>query len=194
MTVLVGCDLETTGLNAEKGAQIIEIGLSIYKAHKVSGVIKLEKVSKTYCKRIEPTCSIEAKAQLVHGISMADLKGCPKWEEIAPSIHKILSKADVFVAHNVEFDAMFLLHEFHRVGLKMPNCEVFCTMENGRTATSLGANPTLGNLCWAFGVKYDGSVAHAADYDIDKTMECFKYGVESGVWKLPELARKSTAA
>lgn len=183
MTLIVtGCDLETTGIDAEKGAQIIEIGLAIYGTN--NGV-DFKKLSKTFLRRCMPTVPIEKGAYNVHGISLDDLKGEKSWLEIAPTVSKILARTDVFVAHNVAFDAPFLVTELLRAEQPMPDLFTFCTMENGRTATALGKLPNLGELCWAFDVDYDADTAHAADYDIERTMQCFFKGLKAGRFNVP---------
>jgi DNA polymerase-3 subunit epsilon len=58
-------------------------------------------------------------------------------------------------------------------------------MENGRFATALGKLPSLEELAASLGVDYDASIAHAADYDIMVTMECFKIGFQRGYFNPP---------
>ncbi len=58
-------------------------------------------------------------------------------------------------------------------------------MKNGRWATANGKNPKLGELCWALQVDYDPALAHAAEYDVQKTAECLWRGVDAGLYKLP---------
>lgn len=177
-----GLDLETTGLSADAGHRIIEIAISTYKTDDFA---TFSKVGKTYLKRVDPKRSIDAKAQAVHGISIDQLLGCPTWEELAPEIHKRLFDCSMIVAHNINFDIPFIVTEFDRVGLSPKNVELFCTLENGRNATAMGKVPNLGELCWATGVDYDADSAHAADYDIDCTMEAFFKGVKLGLFTLP---------
>lgn len=181
--IIVGGDIETTGLDQEKGAQIIEVGLTLYSTKDGRSF----KRHGNFLKRCKPTVPIEASAQLVHGITLDDLKHEPSWNDIAPQVSKILDRADLFVAHNVEFDAPFLALELVRAGLPIPSFNTFCTMENGRSATALGKLPNLGELCWAFDVDYDADAAHAADYDIEKTMDCFFKGVWRGYFQVPEI-------
>ncbi len=182
--IITGCDIESTGLSQEDGHRIIEIAISMYQTE--NGV-DFSKLGKTWVQRINPMRSIDAGAQAVHGISAADLKGCPEWDEVAPKVHKFLKHTDVFVAHNVGFDAPFIALELARIGLDVPNFEVFCTMENGRQATAMGKLPSLAELAWAFGEVYDTGSAHAADYDIDLTMSLFFKGLQSGAFVVPKL-------
>ncbi len=179
--IITGIDLETTGLKAEEGHQIVEIALAVYKRNAPNSY---SKVGSTFRRRIKPTRPIDAAAQQVHGISMADLAKAPAWDAVAPTVSRILASTHLLVAHNIGFDVPFLAVELNRVGMTLPNLDVFCTMENGRNTTALGKLPSLKQLCWAHGLEYDDNAAHAADYDIDLTMQCFFKGWQRGWFTL----------
>lgn len=189
--IIAGADVETTGLSQEEGHRIIEIAISM---HQTDDGVNFRKLGKTFVQRINPMRAIDPGAQAVHGISSADLKGCPEWADVAPKISKFLGHTDIFVAHNVAFDAPFVALELVRVGLPMPDFDTFCTMENGRSATAMGKLPSLAELAWAFGRTYDTSAAHAADYDIDLTMDLFFEGIRRGDFVLPQLEALKKAA
>lgn len=180
--IIAGIDIETTGLNQEEGHRIVEIALSMHATNDGKGFRKL---GQTWTQRINPLRPIDPGAQAVHGISLDQLRGCPEWEQVAPKVSSLLSKTHLLVAHNIAFDAPFVGLELARVGLPVPSCETFCTMESGRAFTALGKQPNLGELCQALDVEYDPSAAHAADYDIDCTMECFRRGVYWGYFRVP---------
>jgi len=57
-------------------------------------------------------------------------------------------------------------------------------MMSGCWATAFGEVPSLKKLCFACDVEYDADDAHAADYDVDKMMESFFFGVGAGRFKL----------
>ena len=181
---IAGLDTETTGLDPEKGHKLIEVGINLYET---TDGKSFRKMGRTWTQRIKPGRSIDAAAQAVHGISLADLESAPMLDEVAPKIHKLLSAADLLVAHNANFDVPFIVYEFANVGLECPDLEVFCTMENGRAATAMGKLPNLGELCWAMDVDYNPDEAHAADYDIDRTMECFFRGLKRGLFTVPHM-------
>ncbi|BBI61732.1 hypothetical protein HSBAA_30380 [Vreelandella sulfidaeris] len=101
MPTVLGFDLETTGLSAEKGHRIIEFGCIVHDFHTGKALGKFEQ-------RIDPKRSIDAKAQEVHGISLDELKGMPTWEEVAPKIAKLFGRVDMVIAHNgIGFDLPF---------------------------------------------------------------------------------------
>lgn len=179
--IIGGLDTETTGL--EPGDhRFVEVFVELidYPTRKSVGK-KLQ--------RINPQRSIQPAAQAVHKISLSDLMGEPKWEDVAPALHKLLNRCDLLVAHNGEgFDLPFLNYEFKRVGLPAITVPVFDTMLEGRWATPVGKVPNLGELCWACEVDYDGSKAHAADYDVNVMLQCFFRGMDWGFFRpaLPE--------
>lgn len=183
MIVITGIDLETTGLSQEEGHRIIEVGLAVYKTPDLK---TFTQVGRTYLQRINPLRPIDKGAQNVHGISLDMLRGEPEWSDVAPKISRILNATHLIVAHNSEFDIPFVALELVRVGLPIPESEVFCTMQEGRSSTAMGKVPNLGELCWSYGVDYDPDAAHAADYDINKTMECFIRGVQRNRFRLPD--------
>lgn len=164
---VAGIDTETTGIDPEEH-RIIEVAVCIHDL--VSG-----KRVGTFEQRVHPQRTIQPKAQEVHGISIEDLKGCPIWSEVAPKLDKILSRCQVAVAHNgIGFDFPFLAIEQSRAGLELPDhLKAVDTMLDGRWATPDGKVPSLKELCFAMGVEYDESKAHAALYDVEVMMECF---------------------
>lgn len=164
--IFAGVDTETTGLDPALGHRIIEIGILIYDEH---GHLLDE-----WEQRIDPKRPIDAKAQAVHGIDYSELLGKPTWKDVAATVHSKLSQADLIVGHNVGFDITFIESELNRSGRSIPSdIGLFCTMENARWATFDGKNPNLRELCMALRVDYDRSAAHAAKYDIERTMKCF---------------------
>jgi len=183
INITVG-DIETTGLDQEKGDRIIEIAFLMYAFDTETG--KIEGLGK-YTQRVYPDKAISAKAQSIHNISIDDLIGSPLWEDVAGQVAKHLTDTDLFVAHNSDFDAPFLSNELLRVGIAIPDIEIFCTMKEGRFATYDGAVPSLRVLCGCFGIKYDLSEAHAALYDTAQTAKCFFLGLKQGYFKLPEI-------
>lgn len=181
MTIIVGLDTETTDLKVEKGARVIEIALIGYE-------LETEQEKFRYVRRLNPGALIAPKAALVHGIRQADLIGQPTFDVIEPVVSKILSKADIVVAHNLDFDITFLVNEYQLIGRNMPSdAKGFDTVSEGRWATSFGKNPTLGELCYALGVDYDLSKAHGATYDVEVMMQCLFRGMKLGGFNIKGL-------
>lgn len=180
---IVGLDLETTGLDYEKGHRICEVGLI---KHVFDG--KDAVLTDKYVRRIHPNRTIPADAIAVHGITLADVAGCPEFHVEAPNIMRFLDDADLLVGHNlIGFDAPFFAFELVAAGHTPPaHLQMFDTMVDARWATPHGKLPNLGELCYALDLGYDPAAAHSAEYDIDMTLQAFYKGLALGWYKLPE--------
>jgi DNA polymerase-3 subunit epsilon len=181
-------DSETSGLDQSDGHRIIEFASITYDL-----ATRVERLR--FVQRIHPQRTIQAAAQAIHHIDISELTGCPIWDTVAPKIAKILSLSQTAVAHNAEFDLPFIAMELSRIGLAVPNPQVFCTMTEGRWATPVGKLPTLGELCFACDVEYDTSPgkAHGALYDVEVMSRCFWKALDWGFYKL-ELPATEKAA
>jgi len=180
MTIIAGLDIETTGLDQASGHRIIEVALLCYDLNSRTLIDR-------FVQRIDPERSIDPKAQAVHGIAYSTLVGEPKWETVAPLVSRKLIGCDYLIIHNKEFDEPFVSAELARVGLPFGRAGVHCTMEGGRWATMDGKSPKLQELCFALGVDYNPALAHAAEYDVTKMMECFWRGLDRGFYRFPDL-------
>lgn len=176
-------DIETTGISQADGHKIIEVALSCWGYNTVTG--DKRKLGKPYIQRINPGRAIDPGAEAVHKISLAMLRGKPNWKTVAPIVANILSKTDIFIAHNVQFDGPFLALELIDAGHGMPVFDTYCTMDNGRKATGMGKVPNLGELAYACGIEYDADEAHSALYDCELLEKCYWIGVERGLFKSP---------
>ena len=96
---LVFFDLETTGLDVNKGDAICEIGA--LKLHNRKIVDKFESL-------INPKKPIPEEAYRIHKISDADVKGAPHFEQIADRLVAFF-KDSIILAYNIEFDLSFLM-------------------------------------------------------------------------------------
>lgn len=103
---LVIFDVETTGTDKRRD-QVIELCVQF-------GV---EADAEHVTWRIRPDVEIHPGAQAVHGISMADLEGCPRFPEVAQAIRAVFTDAEVLVGYNLAFDIDMLQAEFERAGL-----------------------------------------------------------------------------
>ena len=177
MSLIVGLDTETTGIEQSEGHRIIEIAMLTYDSTTRLCVDR-------YVQRIDPERAISSGAQAIHGISYEELVGQPKWAAVAPVVKKKMAIGQTMIAHNMGFDGPFVGAELIRVGETLPDIEPFCTMSEGRWACPDGKYPKLGELCFALGVEYDLSKAHAADYDVEVMMACFWRGLDRGFYTL----------
>ena len=107
-------DTETTGLSAENGDRIIEIGCVELVARKLTGSNK-----HFY---LNPERESHEDAFKVHGISSDFLKDKPKFSAIADELLDYLRGAEVII-HNAPFDVGFLNKELELIGREpIKNC------------------------------------------------------------------------
>src|SRR5277367_4303423 len=91
-------DTETTGLEAELGHRIIEIGCIELLNRRPTG--------RTFHRYLNPERAIDAAALAVHGISAAALEREPRFAEIADELLGFIADAEL-VIHNASFDVGF---------------------------------------------------------------------------------------
>ena len=98
-------DTETTGLEAELGHRIIEIGCIELVNRRPTG--------RTFHRYVNPERDIDAAALGVHGIARADLAREPLFSDIADELLAFIADAEL-VIHNAAFDVGFLDAELAR--------------------------------------------------------------------------------
>lgn len=181
---ILGFDTETTGIEWAEGHRILELAAILYRDGQVSSVIE---------KRFNPQRPVDPKAQEVHGITFEMVSGCPLFESVAPAVSKLFNSVDVLVAHNgKEFDIPFLNSELRRAGVPEVTTPVIDT-SHAKWATAFGKTPTLGELCFALGVPYDSTKAHAARYDVEVMMQAFERARAKGYFTIPEREERIAA-
>jgi DNA polymerase-3 subunit epsilon len=104
-TRVVIFDCETTGTDRLQD-QVIELCIQRGLAD--------DAPSQTW--RIKPTAPIHPGAQAVHGITLADLEGCPSFAQVAEAIAQVFAETDVIVGYNIAFDIDMLQAEYTRIG------------------------------------------------------------------------------
>src|SRR5262245_7531269 len=104
---LIAVDCETTGIDPTT-ARIVELA-----------AIRLEPGTKPAWVHtlVNPGIPIPAEASAVNGILDRDVKGKPRFEELAHQLLPFFNGADL-VAYNVAFDLAVLASEFARAGLR----------------------------------------------------------------------------
>lgn len=95
-------DTETTGLSTAQGHRIIEVGCIELVNRRFTG--------REYHRFINPERDIDEGAQRVHGISLADLEGQPRFADIAEELLEFLHGAELII-HNADFDVGFIEYE-----------------------------------------------------------------------------------
>lgn len=101
-------DTETTGLYPEQGHRIIELaGLE---------VVNRRATGRTFHFHLDPEREIDFGATDVHGLTWEDLKGKPKFRDVAAEFIDFARGAE-WVIHNAPFDLSFLDIELTLAGL-----------------------------------------------------------------------------
>lgn len=101
-------DTETTGLYPEQGHRIIELaGLEL---------VDRRPTGRTVHFYIDPEREVDEAAAEVHGMTWDDLKGKPRFAEVAAEF-VLFARGAEWVIHNAPFDLAFLDAEFRRAGL-----------------------------------------------------------------------------
>lgn len=102
-------DLETTGLRTGWRHRVVEVA-----------VVQLDeggRATHEWCTLVNPDRDLGPQG--VHGISAAEVRHAPRFDQIAGRIVELL-RGRVVVAHNLTFDAKFLIEEFDRLGVSLP--------------------------------------------------------------------------
>lgn len=156
---LVALDTETTGLAVEEGHRIVEVGCVEFT--------DTGEIVDRFSQYINPERKIDEGAISVHGITNADLRGWPKFRDIAHDLLNFIRDTDV-VIHNADFDVSFLDRELMR--MKHPErisdvCHVIDSLELARER--FNSNNSLDGLCRRFKIDYSHRTQHGALIDAE---------------------------
>ncbi|MFV0681004.1 DNA polymerase III subunit epsilon [Ottowia sp.] len=160
MTRQIVLDTETTGLSAESGDRIIEIGCVELMARKLTG--------NNLHFYINPERDSHEDALKVHGISNDFLRDKPKFAEVADDILRYVEGAEVII-HNAAFDVGFLDKELERLGRPAFTSFVADVTDTLAMAKQLypGKRNSLDALCDRLGVDNSGRTLHGALLDAE---------------------------
>lgn len=153
-------DTETTGLSAEGGDRIIELGCVELYARKLTG--------NNLHFYFNPGRDSHEDALKVHGISNEFLRDKPKFQDVAQEILDYVQGAEIII-HNAAFDVGFLNKELELAGQKP-----FTTFVDGVVDTLVmakqmypGKRNSLDALCDRLGVDNSGRTLHGALLDAE---------------------------
>lgn len=153
-------DTETTGLSAEGGDRIIEIGCVELVARKLTGHNK-----HFY---INPERDSHEDALKVHGITSEFLADKPKFHQIADELLDYLAGAEIII-HNAAFDVGFLNKELELLGKPKFKSFVGSVTDTLAMAKEMfpGKRNSLDALCDRLGVDNSGRTLHGALLDAE---------------------------
>ncbi len=159
-------DTETTGLEAERGHRIIEIGCVELVNRRPSG--------RHFHRYLNPEREIDQGARAVHGITRERLLTAPKFAEIAEELFSFITGSELII-HNAPFDLGFidmelaLLAKIRGDGGPLPAavrsvCVVLDTLSLARERHP-GQRNNLDALCKRYGIDNSHRELHGALLD-----------------------------
>ncbi|MBT9508207.1 DNA polymerase III subunit epsilon [Rhodoferax sp.] len=153
-------DTETTGLSADNGDRIIEIGCVELVNRKLTGNNK-----HIY---LNPGRDSHEEALKVHGITTEFLKDKPKFGAVVDDLLEYLQGAEIII-HNAAFDVGFLNKELELVGRPLFKEFVASVTDTLVMAKEMfpGKRNSLNALCDRLGVDNSGRVLHGALLDAE---------------------------
>ncbi|QNP60283.1 DNA polymerase III subunit epsilon [Paenacidovorax monticola] len=153
-------DTETTGLSAENGDRIIELGCVELVNRKLTG--------NNLHLYLNPERDSHEDALKVHGISNEFLKDKPKFAEVVEDILAYMQGAEIII-HNAAFDVGFLNKELELVGRPPFATYVSGVIDTLAMAKEMfpGKRNSLDALCDRLGVDNSGRTLHGALLDAE---------------------------
>jgi DNA polymerase III subunit epsilon len=153
-------DTETTGLSAENGDRVIEIGCVELLNRKLTGNNK-----HFY---LNPGRDSHEDALKVHGISNEFLRDKPKFDAVADELLEYLRDAEIII-HNAQFDVGFLNKELELIGKPAFHEFVASVTDTLKMAKEMypGKRNSLDALCDRLGVDNSGRTLHGALLDAE---------------------------
>ena len=153
-------DTETTGLSAENGDRIIEIGCVELLGRKITG--------NHFHHYLNPKRDSHEDALKVHGISNEFLRDKPEFQAIASDFLSFVAGAEVII-HNAAFDIGFLNKELGRLNLGPLTDHVAGVTDTLSMAKEMfpGKRNSLDALCDRLGVNNAARTLHGALLDAE---------------------------
>jgi DNA polymerase-3 subunit epsilon len=153
-------DTETTGLSAEAGDRIIEIGCVELVNRKLTG--------RNFHYYLNPERESHEDALKVHGITNEFLQDKPKFAFIVDEFIDYIKDADIII-HNASFDIGFLNKELELAGQPAFKDHVARVMDTLAMAKEIypGKRNSLDALCERLGVSNAARTLHGALLDAE---------------------------
>ena len=153
-------DTETTGLSAEGGDRIIEIGCVELLNRKLTG--------NNLHYYLNPGRDSHEDALRIHGISNEFLRDKPKFAQVAQEVLDYLRDAELII-HNAAFDIGFLNKELELLGQPPLTVLVAGVIDTLAMAKAMypGKRNSLNALCDRLGVDNSGRTLHGALLDAE---------------------------
>lgn len=158
-------DTETTGLDADNGDRIVDIGCVELENHQPTG--------KTFQVYINPMRSMDEEVVRIHGLTEEFLSDKPTFEEIADDFLAFVGENTPLVIHNAAFDIKFLNMELKRCHRPcLSSKRVIDTLIIARNKFP-GARVNLDVLCKRFDIDASKRTVHGALLDSELLAEVY---------------------
>lgn len=149
-------DTETTGLSANGGDRLVEIGCV--------ELVNRMPTGNEYHVYINPERDVPVEAANVHGLTTEFLVDKPVFSKVARAFLDFI-QADTLVIHNADFDVGFLNMELKKLSAPLiSNTRVVDTLAIARRKHPGGPN-TLDALCKRYGIDNSRRTKHGALLD-----------------------------
>ena len=152
-------DLETTGLYADKGDSIIEIGA----VKMING-----KIIDTFDTFVNPNVKLSSEIISITGITDEMLVNAPNEEDAVKAFIDWVGEYPM-VAHNAKFDISFINSAYRKYNLGVLNNTLIDTLGLSRYLESNERYHNLATLVVRYNIPWDEEKHHRADYDAEGT-------------------------
>ena len=152
-------DLETTGLYADKGDSIIEIGA----VKMING-----KIIDTFDTFVNPNVKLSSEIISITGITDEMLVDAPNEEDAVKTFIDWVGEYPM-VAHNAKFDISFINSAYRKYNLGVLNNTLIDTLGLSRYLESNERYHNLATLVVRYNIPWDEEKHHRADYDAKGT-------------------------
>ena len=149
-------DTETTGLDPSQGHRVIEVAALELLNDLPTG--------RQFHRLVDPGRDVPEDATRIHGLTLADLHGKPRFAEIADELLDFFA-ADPLVAHNAAFDFAFLDAELTALSRpRLDPARMVCTLMLAKSRFP-GLPNSLDALCRRFAIDLSARTTHNALLD-----------------------------
>ena len=160
----IALDIETTGLDFQKGHRIVEIGCVELQENFPTGRI--------WQKYINPQRNMPQEAYEIHGLTEEFLEEKPIFKDVAKDFLDFIDSSELII-HNARFDLPFINHELEIINFeKIEMSKVLDTLVSARQLFP-GMPVSLDALCKRYKIDNSKREKHGALLDAELLAEVF---------------------